>query len=128
MSLATEKDERAIRQVITDWLVASKAGDSATVLSLMTDDVVFMIPGQAPFGKAAFEARAKSMQPQQFEATHQVLELQVVGDWAWLRSHLDIKMSSADGSQIHKSGHILTILRKGADSRWRLSRDANLLA
>ncbi len=30
--------------------------DKYTVLSLMTDDVVFMVPGREPFGKEAFEA------------------------------------------------------------------------
>ena len=32
--------------------------DLATVLSLMTDDVVFMVPGQEAFGKEAFTAVA----------------------------------------------------------------------
>ena len=35
-------------------LAASKAGDLAPVLSLMTDDVIFMVPGREPFGKEAF--------------------------------------------------------------------------
>ena len=29
---------------------------------------------------------------------------------------------------INKAGHILTILRKDADGRWRLARDANLFS
>ena len=45
------EDERAIREVIATWMRASVAGDTATVLSLMTDDVVFLVPGQEPFGK-----------------------------------------------------------------------------
>ena len=32
---------------------ATRAGDIATVLSLMTDDVVFLVAGQQPFGKRA---------------------------------------------------------------------------
>jgi uncharacterized protein (TIGR02246 family) len=50
------EDERAIRQVIATWMRASHSGDTATVLSLMTEDVVFMVPGQEPFGPEVFEA------------------------------------------------------------------------
>ncbi|MBB3811590.1 SgcJ/EcaC family oxidoreductase [Pseudochelatococcus contaminans] len=49
-------DEKAIRQVVETWMTASKSGDLATVLTLMTDDVVFMVSGQEPFGKEAFAA------------------------------------------------------------------------
>ena len=37
-------DERAIRELVQTWMTATKAGDIQTVLSLMTDDVVFMTP------------------------------------------------------------------------------------
>jgi uncharacterized protein (TIGR02246 family) len=47
-------DERAIRNLVADWLAASRAGDHAKVLSLVADDVVFLIPGQPPMrGKTA---------------------------------------------------------------------------
>jgi uncharacterized protein (TIGR02246 family) len=50
-------DEKAIRNVVETWMATSKSDDVATVLTLMTDDMVFMVPGQQPFGKAIF-ARA----------------------------------------------------------------------
>src|SRR4051794_348142 len=37
-------DERAIRDLIATWMEASRAGDTAKVLSLMADDVVFQVP------------------------------------------------------------------------------------
>jgi ketosteroid isomerase-like protein len=37
---------------VDTWLAASKAGDIAAVLILMTADIVFMVPGREPFGKA----------------------------------------------------------------------------
>jgi uncharacterized protein (TIGR02246 family) len=40
-------DEAAIRQVVETWMVASRKGDLETVLALMTDDVVFMVPGRS---------------------------------------------------------------------------------
>ncbi|MGB0086935.1 MAG: SgcJ/EcaC family oxidoreductase [Rhodomicrobiaceae bacterium] len=53
------EDERAIRDLVDTWLAAWKAGDLATVLSLMSDDVIFMVPGQEPFGKQAFAAASE---------------------------------------------------------------------
>src|SRR5207245_8763838 len=43
-----QDDEQAIRQLVATWLSASKAGDTEKVLSLMADDVVFLVPGQPP--------------------------------------------------------------------------------
>jgi uncharacterized protein (TIGR02246 family) len=40
-----QNDEQAIRQLVTSWLEASKAGDTEKVLSLMADDVVFLVTG-----------------------------------------------------------------------------------
>jgi uncharacterized protein (TIGR02246 family) len=53
-----QTDEQAIREVVSTWLRASNAGDTETVLSLMTEDVVFLVPGQPPMrGKSGFARR-----------------------------------------------------------------------
>ncbi|TIX98975.1 MAG: SgcJ/EcaC family oxidoreductase, partial [Mesorhizobium sp.] len=52
-------DERAIRKLVETWMDASKRGDTATVLSLMTDDAIFMVPGREPFDKEIFAAAAQ---------------------------------------------------------------------
>jgi uncharacterized protein (TIGR02246 family) len=56
-----KNDEQAIRELVQMWLSATKTGDMEKVLSLMADDVIFMVPGQAPFGKQAFAASAQEM-------------------------------------------------------------------
>jgi uncharacterized protein (TIGR02246 family) len=81
------EDERAIREVIATWLDASKRGDTATVLSLMTDDAVFLVPGQKPFGKAAFAAASETQSDMQIEGQSTIEELTVLGDCAHLRTH-----------------------------------------
>lgn len=121
-------DERAIRELVATWMAATQAGDHETVLSLMTDDVVFMVPGREPFGKAAFAAAAKAMQGLRVDGTSDIVELQVLGDWAYLRSRLNMTMTPPNGSPTTRSGYTLTILRREPDGRWRLARDANLLA
>ena len=65
-------DERAIRALVASWMSASKAGDIATVLGLMSDDVVFMVPGQEPFGKEAFAAGSKAMTGAKIEGTSDI--------------------------------------------------------
>jgi uncharacterized protein (TIGR02246 family) len=121
-------DERAIGELIATWMAATKAGDHDTVLGLMTDDVVFMLPGREPFGKAAFAAASKSMQGLAIDGTSDIVELQVLGDWACLRNRLTVTITAPSGSPKTRSGYTLTILRKEPDGRWRLARDANLFA
>jgi uncharacterized protein (TIGR02246 family) len=119
-------DERAIRELIATWMRASQAGDTQTVLGLMTDDVVFMVPGREPFGKEVFAEAARSMKDVRMEGTSDVRELAVLGDWAYLRAYLQVTMTPPGGTPIRRSGYTLTILRK-QDGRWRLARDANML-
>jgi uncharacterized protein (TIGR02246 family) len=121
------EDERAIRALVTKWMEASRAGDTQTVLSLMTDDVVFMVQGQEPFGKQAFAAASAAMAGARIEGSSDIRELQVSGDWAYLRSHLRVKMMPPGGNAVERSGYTLTILKKQPDGRWLLARDANLL-
>ena len=122
-------DERAIRDLVETWMRATKAGDAATVLDLMSDDVVFMVPGAEPFGKAAFAAALKGLGAMTIEGRSDIRELEVHGDIAYLRNRIEMTATATapDGKATHRSGWTLTILRKGSDGRWRLSRDANLL-
>jgi uncharacterized protein (TIGR02246 family) len=121
------EDERAIRDVIATWIAATKAGDTATVLSLMTDDAVFRVPGQEPFGKEAFAAASAGQQDSKIEGDVEIRELKVFGDWAYLRGYIAITMTRDGATPVRRAGYALTLLRKEPDGRWRLARDANLL-
>ena len=120
-------DERAIREVVDSWFAATRSGDLATVLGLMTDDVIFMVPGREPFGKEAFASMSKGMKDVRIEGKTDIRELRVLGDWAYLRNHITMTVTPAGGPSVRRSGYTLTILRKEPDGRWRLARDANLL-
>lgn len=121
------EDEQAIRNLVTRWLAASKAGDTATVLSLMSADVVFMVPGKEPFGREAFSSRSKSMEGVQIEGESDIQEVKVLGDWAWMRNRLRVKITPPGGKTIVHSGYVLTILQKRPAGNWVIARDANLL-
>ena len=121
-------DERSIRELVATWMTASQAGDIDTVLSLMTDDVVFMVPGREPFGKDAFAAASRGMSGVRMEGSNDIRELVVLGDIAYLRNLIVMTITPPGGTPVRRAGYTLTILRKGQDGRWRLARDANLLS
>src|ERR1041385_2732979 len=120
-------DEYVIRTLVETWMQASRDGDITTVLSRMEDDAIFMVPGRAPFGKQAFRAASQAMKDAKLDGRSDIVELEVHGDWAWLRNHIDLTVTPPGGAPMRRSGYTLTILRKGADGRWRLARDANLV-
>src|SRR5690349_2160059 len=126
MTKPMSEDEAAIRNVVDTWMAESKAGDIATVLDLMTDDVVFMVPGREPFGKQAFAAASDAMKTMCFDGKANIRELEVLGDWAYIRNYLEMTITPDRGAPVKRSGWTLTILRK-EDGRWRLARDANLV-
>jgi uncharacterized protein (TIGR02246 family) len=122
-----DEDERAIGDVVNTWMEASRAGDVETILGLMTDDVLFMTPSREPFGKGDFRATSESMRDVRMDGRAEVREIEVLGDWAWIRNHIDLTLTPPEGEPLRRSGYTLTILRKGDDGRWRLFRDANLV-
>lgn len=124
-------DEQEIRELITTWMEATKAGDTGRVLSLMTDDVVFLVPGQPPMSKTDFARAAASQIGKQapvFDGTSEIQEITVVGDWAFMWTKLRIVATPPNGgAAMVRSGHTLSVLRKQG-GKWLLARDANLLA
>ena len=127
---AHASDEREIRDLVATWLAATRAGDLDTVLGLMTDDVVFLVPGMAPFGKDEFAAASRTppgMPRPRIEVASEIREIRVSGDWAHMWTRLSVSMTPAAGGTVERAGFTLTVLRK-VDGRWKLARDANLLA
>lgn len=121
-------DEKAIRELIDRWMQASARGDLAAVLQMMSDDVVFMVPGKEPFGKEAFAAASDAMRDVRIEGVSNPVEIKVLGNWAYLRNHITVTVTpKAGGVSARRSGYTLTILTKQPDGAWVITRDANLL-
>lgn len=122
-------DEQQIRDLVATWMSATQGGDIDTVLSLMTDDVVFLVVGQPPFGKQKFaeamRAPAGGKLPK-IEGRNDIQEIRVCGDWAWMWTRLDVEVTPPGGAPMKHAGHTLSVLRK-TGGRWQLARDANLL-
>jgi uncharacterized protein (TIGR02246 family) len=50
-SRSNPAEEHAIRELMKTWMKATQSGDTDKVLSLMTEDAVFLVAGPKPFGK-----------------------------------------------------------------------------
>ena len=124
-------DEQAIRQLIERWISATREGDVDAVLGLMAPDVVFLMPGQPPMqGRDAFAKNLRTVLSEHAIESHsEIDEIAVSGDMAYCRTRLSVTVTSQHGKlPLRRSGHTLSILRKGSDGKWQLTRDANMLA
>lgn len=121
-------DEQGIRSVIDTWVRASASADVHTMLSLLSDDMVFIVPGQPPFGKKEFKAAWDGpMKGAKVLADADVEEVLISGDFACSRTHLAVSIATPDGNTSRAKGYTMTLFRKQSDGRWRFARDANLL-
>jgi uncharacterized protein (TIGR02246 family) len=110
-------------------MTATKAGDLETVLSLMAEDVVFLLAGQPPMiGKSAFAAAAAAQsdqEPPQFDGTSEIQEIKVFGEWAFMWTKLSVVVTPRGSApSMARAGHTL----KKQNGRWVLARDANMLS
>jgi len=121
-------DEQAIRVWLGDWLRASAKGDSETRLSMLSDDMLFLVPGQPPFGKREFKAAWDGpMKGARIECKAELEECLVSGNLACTRTRLAVAVTAQEGKTSRASGYTLSCFRKQPDGRWLLARDANLL-
>lgn len=123
-------DEQEIRALIDLWIKASRENDLETVLGLMDEDAVFLLPGRGPMRRDEFEKISRAGAGRiKFEGKPDIQEIHVNGDWAYCWNHLSVTITPLpDGAPMYRAGDILTIFRKGTDGKWRLFRDANLLS
>lgn len=125
-----ETEKQKIREVIETWLVASRRNDVDSLLNLMAEDVVFLLPGCEPMcGRAAFAAAARSPQKRFHfvEGVPEIREIEIGEDRAFVWNYLQVTVADGSGQRFHHAGHVLSIFRRESDGRWVLYRDANLL-
>jgi uncharacterized protein (TIGR02246 family) len=122
-------DEQAIRELVATWLRASQAGDTSTVLSLMAEDVVFLVPGHPPVrGRSEFAAGQAALQQLDVEGHSEIEEIRILGDWAYVWTTLSMVVTPrSGGAPVRRTGPTLSILQK-RDGRWVIVRDANMLS
>lgn len=131
IAIPMSPDEQAIRNLLARWHAETAAGNVEAVLELMTEDVVFLIAGheQPLRGRDAFAKGLRQMlQAHRFEGSGEVQDMAISGDLACCWSVLDVCTTPLQGGETQRRrGNVLSVLRKQADGRWQLARDANML-
>ena len=123
-------DEREIRAMHSIWIDAVNAGDLACLLTLIAEDVVFLTPGQATFGRDGFSSNFMAAHQQmQICCTSELEEVVVVREVAYTLSRDALSVTPrAGGKAAQFAGHRITVYRKQRDGRWLLSRDVHTLS
>ena len=127
---AAGPDEHAIREVHAAWIDAVNAGDLSRLLGLMTDDAVFLNPGQQPLDKSGFPSNFSSAHQRfRIECSSELEDVVVAGTVAYTRSRDRLSLTPRTGGAATRlAGDRMTIYRKQADGQWRLARDAHTLS
>lgn len=122
-----QEDERQLRRLIAVWIQSMEEGDVDTVLSLISDDAVFLMPDQAPMKKVDFAETQRAIVHLDFTIDYDIQDLAVSGDLAYCWNHLSVQIDLMEqGETLRRAGNVLSVFRK-EDGKWRMLRDANLL-
>lgn len=125
-----QSEEQKIRELHSSWIKAVNAGDLALLLTLITEDVVFISPGERPVGRDTFTAKfLNSHKELRIHCFSDLEEIVVAGEVAFTRSSDRVSVTSrAGGPMTEFNGHRLTIYRKQSEGHWLLARDVHTLS
>ena len=125
-----KSDKQKIHEVHSIWIDAVNGGDLVRLLTLMTEDVVFLNPGQAPFGRDGFSTAFLAAHKQAvIRCISELEEVVVVGEVAYTRSRDALYVTPQSGGDTTQlAGHRLTVYRKQPAGHWLLARDAHTLS
>lgn len=122
-------DEQAIRDLFAAWEAASAAGDVAKLLTFITEDAVFLAPGQEPIrGRAAFEGLYRRVLGlYKFQQNWVFEEIQIFGEWGycWGRDSVTMVPLSGGAPTVRARGMGLSILRRQPSGSWAVARGIN---
>ena len=128
-TMPNEQDLLAIEQLHQRDMAASKAGDYATLRSLMSEDAAVMPPGGKLLrGAAQLDAnfartRAAMSQIEVLDYRLEFEEVKVLGDYAYEWGFIHGAMRAKDGGETqHLSYKVMRILAKQPDGAWKVHR------
>ncbi len=124
-------DEESIREAICRWHEATAAGDVAGLDRLVTEDVVFIVHGQAPIqGRAAFDRVLRAtLARHRLESNGEIHRIQIAGDTAYCWTYLTMRaLPVAGGDPLEHPGPSLSTFERQQNGDWLLARDSNLVS
>lgn len=119
-------DREAVAAIEDHIRAAYAIGDADAVAAQYTEDAILMGPNKpAVVGRAAI---AENFRPffaaWQGELAQEIEEIEVLGDQAWMRGKIHIKVKAKRGpgkGELH--GKYIAIARRDTDGVWRFARD-----
>ena len=122
--------EGAIRDLHASWIDAVNSGDLRCLLMLMTDDAVFLSPGQMPIDRDGFSANfAAAHRELRVRCISELEEVVVVGGVAYTRSRDALSVTPRAGGPVTElAGYRMSVYREQPDGRWLLARDVHTLS
>jgi len=117
-----EADVEAIKGLEDEAMKAFNEGDLERYLSLLTDDVVWMAHTQPTvIGKEAVKDWVR-FDLYTYEVTITVEEVQVLGDWAFMRDiWIGTETQKESGEKFEFNNKGLYLVRRQPDGIWKLS-------
>ena len=118
-------DLQAIAHQRQQWIAAVNARDVDRYLELLTDDVVWLPPGQSALsGRRAFKAWVQPFfERYSYEFVITEPSVRLAGDWAVERGGFRTKMRSLDDGQTGRhAGTYLVLWRRESGDTWRIER------
>jgi uncharacterized protein (TIGR02246 family) len=124
-----QDDKEAIQRLTEEWSAAMRRRDAASLISMITEDAIFLPPGFPPIrGRQAVQAMYDLFFPQfsNVEQTVSVEELEVAGEWAFIWGTESLVLAPpAGGPPIEMQGKGMSILRRQQNGSWKFSRGIN---
>ena len=121
----SEEDVAAIHELFQRYDDAINAGDAESWMTLLTDDVLWMVPNQATLvSKEAVRTRVQPFFDQlDMEHTNTLEEIEGAGEWAFVRGTYTFRVTpKAGGETSEEIGKIIYILGRQSDGSWKVAR------
>jgi len=117
-----EADVEAIKSLSDEIMKAYNEGDLEVLMAIVAKDVVFMPPGKpALIGKEAIR-NWHDFDKISFDVNITVEEVQVLGDWAFMRDiWIGTVTQKEGGEKFELNNKSLILLRRQTDGTWKLS-------
>ena len=122
-----EADIQAIKEIEAKWAAATNSGDIESIMSLLTDDAIFMFTNEPIVkGKEAVRNHALAdFEEYAYENSKaMVVEVRLAGDWAYARGTWSGTVTpKAGGESIQFIGKWIEIFERQPDGSWKVSRN-----
>ena len=117
-------DEHQIAARRTEWVSIVNSRDLAAYVELVSQDVLWLPPGQPPIeGRKAFEAWLRPFFERfEYEFRLEDPSIQFSGDWVVETGAFDTLMTAEDGVSTRHGGGYLVFWHRQSDGVWYLER------